>query len=223
MKTIQITAAVATSIQAIRDSGKTPWVIATSEYVVGVYKGRTEAREDKAAHGFQGSICKADELNLEVVELVAEVPAPKVAPIGGEIEGNVHDYICPHCGIDLENGVGEHLQDVNGKQIRHDKYEFACLACGGEFGAEIEKVSKAAKTGRKIKITNESTIERPCKRVWVIADEMHAANPNCKRREVLAECVNQGIAYYTARTQYQQWLGIQKEMAERIAMQAAKK
>jgi hypothetical protein len=39
---------------------------------------------------------------------------------------------------------------------------------------------------------------------------------------VLAECVRQGVAFYTARTQYQQWLGVQKEMAAREAAAAAK-
>lgn len=74
---------------------------------------------------------------------------------------------------------------------------------------------------RKIEVTNESTIERPCKLVWHIADDMKAANPEVKRKEVLAECVKRGVAFYTARTQYQQWLGVQKEMAARVASQTA--
>ena len=45
--------------------------------------------------------------------------------------------ICPHCGIDLRNGVGEHNQEVNGKRIKHDYFQFECLACGGEFGPGI--------------------------------------------------------------------------------------
>lgn len=42
-------------------------------------------------------------------------------------------------------------------------------------------------------------------RVWEIAEAMHAADPNCRRRDVHAECVRQGINPSTARTQYQRW------------------
>lgn len=46
-----------------------------------------------------------------------------------------------------------------------------------------------------------SSCELPTKKVWHIADSM----PNAKRKEVIEECVRQGIAYGTARTQYQHW------------------
>lgn len=46
-----------------------------------------------------------------------------------------------------------------------------------------------------------SSCERPTKRVWDIADSM----PKASRKEVMAECVRQGIAYGTSRTQYQAW------------------
>lgn len=50
-----------------------------------------------------------------------------------------------------------------------------------------------------------STIEAPSKRVWEIAEQMKAENPNVRRKDVIAACVEQGIAFYTARTQYQLW------------------
>ncbi len=78
----------------------------------------------------------------------------------------------------------------------------------------------AKKPKVKVEITSESTVERPCKLVYQIADEMLESRPGAKRKEVLAECVSRGIAYYTARTQYQQWLQVRKEMAEREAKQA---
>ena len=55
----------------------------------------------------------------------------------------------------------------------------------------------------------ESSIIRPCKQVWHIADSM----PGATRKEVLKACIEGGIAFYTARTQYQQWLSVQKSMA----------
>lgn len=63
-----------------------------------------------------------------------------------------------------------------------------------------------------------STITRPCKQVWHIADSM----PGSQRKDVLAACVVQGIAYFTARTQYQQWQAVQREMAARKAKEARK-
>lgn len=56
----------------------------------------------------------------------------------------------------------------------------------------------------------KSTIESPSKRVWEIADQMKAENPNVRRKDVIAACVEQGIAYYTARTQYQLWFKANK-------------
>lgn len=63
---------------------------------------------------------------------------------GYESHGLTH---CPHCGIHLSNGIGEHDQEVNGKKIKHDKYEFCCLACGEEFGPAIRKSKSSNPTG----------------------------------------------------------------------------
>lgn len=52
-----------------------------------------------------------------------------------------------------------------------------------------------------VKERNASTVASPVKRVWEIADSM----PGAKRKEIIAECIAQGIAFYTARTQYQKW------------------
>lgn len=52
-----------------------------------------------------------------------------------------------------------------------------------------------------------SSIKSPVKRVWHIADAM----PKASRKEVVAECVRQGVAYGTARTQYQAWFKASQE------------
>lgn len=52
-----------------------------------------------------------------------------------------------------------------------------------------------------------STCEKPTKKVWHIADSM----PKASRKEVVAECVRQGIAYGTSRTQYQAWFKASQE------------
>jgi len=47
-----------------------------------------------------------------------------------------------------------------------------------------------------------SSIQNPCQRVWNICEEMKGT----RRGVVLQKCVEEGITFNTARTQYQQWL-----------------
>jgi len=61
-------------------------------------------------------------------------------------------------------------------------------------------------------IIHKSQIENPCRVVWEIAGRMLAENPSVKRKDVLAACTAAGIAYYTARTQYQSYLTAVKAM-----------
>lgn len=127
-----------------------------------------------------------------------------------------HGFIhCPSCGIHLGNGVGYHGD--NGKAIKHDALQYECLGCGVEFGPAIPAPAAPKAKGTRAPVVNTSTAKRPCTLVWQIADDINAVTPGAKRSVVLAECVRQGIAFYTARTQYQQWLGVQKEMAAREA------
>lgn len=51
---------------------------------------------------------------------------------------------CPHCGIDLCNGVSQHGDDVNGKPLRHDTHMFECMGCGGGFGELIKRAAASA-------------------------------------------------------------------------------
>lgn len=51
---------------------------------------------------------------------------------------------------------------------------------------------------------DRSRVEEPCHRVWTVASSMVGA----RRRDVVAACVAQGVAFYTARTQYQRWYAI---------------
>jgi hypothetical protein len=46
-----------------------------------------------------------------------------------------------------------------------------------------------------------STIFGPCYTTWAVADDMEGA----KRGEVIKACQELGVAFYTARTQYQKW------------------
>ena len=77
-----------------------------------------------------------------------------------------------------------------------------------------QAIEAPAKGKAKPEVKHKSDIERPTKTVWHIADEMSTANPQVRRKDVIAECVNRGIAFYTARTQYQQWLSVKKGSAK---------
>lgn len=61
-----------------------------------------------------------------------------------------------------------------------------------------------------------SNVKRPCMVVWNLADMM----PNAKRKDVIAAAIAMGVATYTARTQYQLWFSVQKEMKAREAATA---
>lgn len=52
---------------------------------------------------------------------------------------------CPHCGINLDNGVGAHGDEVNGEIQKHETHIHACLGCGEEFGPLIDS-KKTPKT-----------------------------------------------------------------------------
>lgn len=210
--TYLVTNAFATSVLEI----KNPWLIVNCNYVVGAYEGRAAARAAKAT-GLAGKVVSLKEITLEIVdaaektfieETSAEVEEDK--PTGYETHGFTH---CPSCGTHLSNGVGAHNQEVNGKQVKHDKFEYCCLGCGTEFGQAIEvKTEKAPKAKAEPKvIENRSTAEKPCRLVWDLADAMVGA----RRKDVIAAAVAKGVAFYTARTQYQLWAQIQKEMAAR--------
>ncbi len=69
----------------------------------------------------------------------------------------------------------------------------------------IPKPEKTKKEESKTKrvYENSSTANSPCSLVWSIAEEMLAKGS--KRKDIIKECENQGVTYYTARTQYQKY------------------
>lgn len=59
---------------------------------------------------------------------------------------------------------------------------------------------------KDIEIKRESSVKNPVKMVWQIADEMWGQS----RSVIIKACVDAGIAYNTARTQYQAFYQIKK-------------
>ncbi len=54
-------------------------------------------------------------------------------------------------------------------------------------------------------IIRVSRIGSPCLVVWNIADHFNARTEPLRRKDVIKACEKAGIAFYTARTQYQLW------------------
>lgn len=147
-----------------------------------------------------------EELDFPVAPWVADAKAAEEA-LDQRVPGFSH---CPSCNVHLSNGVGEDGQEVNGKIIHHKAKQYECLGCGEEFGPDLmregDRLANATMepAGPRPRL---STCEKPTKRVWHIADSM----PKASRKEVIEECVRQGIAYGTSRTQYQAWFKASQE------------
>lgn len=222
MKTVKITAAFALLLES------NSWVIIDNNSAVGAYKSRTLAREAKA-EGLVGSVKNVSEVEFEVVasakpnalDLLAAMEkreAAKAVNLNDFATNEAGNSCCPVCGSEELYQGRIDPKDLNsgmGRVIDEDSVG-GCHHCDWEFDHSAKK--------SRTPITHVSTIENPCKTVWGIAIDMKAANPLVKRGAVLAECVRQGIAYYTARTQYQAWLSICKEEeATRLANEAKSK
>lgn len=111
---------------------------------------------------------------------------------------------CPHCGIGLDNGLCDFdgLVDIHGEKAARgmQKHEWACMACGGEWGALV--VSKrGGSTSPKRHYENKSSVEGAV----VVSWDIFAADPTMRRKDAIQKAVDAGVAFYTARTQYQKW------------------
>lgn len=98
-------------------------------------------------------------------------------------------------------------------EVLEEKTNLTLAEALAESGESIEDLKEADRQANAAMVNLDplkprlSTCERPTKKVWDIADSM----PKASRKEVMAECVAQGIAYGTARTQYQAWFKASQE------------
>lgn len=88
-----------------------------------------------------------------------------------------------------------------------------------EGEAELTRSQVKHAPGNKPGWVHASSVLKPTKLVWVIADEMYAEAQNAgkpmpTRKEVQDECVRRGIASGTARTQFQHWFKQRNESAQ---------
>lgn len=111
--------------------------------------------------------------------------------------------------------VPEAEPEADEPEISDDEIAAQQKAAEAAFDAAIENAMATAESaaparGAKRPYIHSSTIAKPTKKVWAIADAMiaHAeANnmPDPTRGEIIAECIARGIASGTSATQYQHW------------------
>lgn len=86
--------------------------------------------------------------------------------------------------------------------------DYRIIEVDGKFGFEaIDTPDKVEERQADSAMRGKSVVENPTNLVWQIAASM----PGARRRDVIAACVDAGIAFYTARTQYQKWYTAQKQ------------
>lgn len=126
---------------------------------------------------------------------------------------------CPNkeCGIQLSNGVCdfENMIDVHGSEsaaYKHQKHEFSCLACGTEWGEVITPKGSRGSATRHYTDRSDMSLKEKGGAVHVCHD-LYTANPGLRRKDAIQLAVDAGVAFYTARTQYQKWFKARKAAA----------
>lgn len=132
-----------------------------------------------------------------------------------ELKFNYGHVNCPHCGIHLSNGVTDFdgMVDCHGSEAaayKLMKHEWMCLGCNGEWGAEIEAPKSKGSKAPTRHYENRSTIDGAVAK----SHEIYNANPDARRKDAIQLAVDAGIAFYTARTQYQKWFKANKSKAK---------
>lgn len=171
---------------------------------------RTEVLADNAQ-----AVLTAFEEPQQVEEAVEVAQEVELTEYQQELVNHYGHTNCPHCNITLSNGVGEHGEIVNGTRIKHDEFQFVCLACDGEFGPKI-KTPKARKpvqnpTGNKIEKNRpeQNGMKYPStgtktREVWDCCDQLREKLNRPAKISELRELLPNMNAH-TLSTQYSRW------------------
>lgn len=97
--------------------------------------------------------------------------------------------------------------------------ELAAAPADGATGA----TTPSGKRDRWPERKKKSSIANPVKFVWDLADAMKKVDPSVRRKDVIEAAIANGVAGYTARTQYQAWYQMQRESQRQAALAEAKR
>lgn len=206
-----ITLAQVTAIADFQTAGKSPWITIKEDAVQGVYVNRDAARAAKT-----GKPVKHEEPSVGAYTLIdGPVDLPKGEDIADAMGHVIDDKLSPEAQADADV--------VNASEQDPDAAEFADAKDNlpADLTPSVQPIppvasapSLPADKPAKPDVRHASEVMRPTKLVWSIADRMcdeakAAGRPVPTRKEVMAECERVGIAFYTARTQYQVWKSMQ--------------
>jgi hypothetical protein len=135
-----------------------------------------------------------------------------------KLDENGVDGHCPHCGINLDNGVATYadILDSNKEGAADMKRDIVCLGCGGEWGAEVVRHSTADRhtgTGLKIEKNREERngVKRPsvggkCRVIWDFLDAVYQGGKVMPTSAMVKEAAeNNGWNPNNASIEFYQW------------------
>jgi hypothetical protein len=126
------------------------------------------------------------------------------------------DGHCPHCNIDLDNGVATYndICDTSKSAAGKMKFEIVCLGCDGEWGPQVDRTPAPVATGTGLKIEKgreeRNGIKRPsiggaCRAVWDALDAMVAEGKSPTAKDVKAMAPVRGWNVNNASIEFYQW------------------
>lgn len=126
---------------------------------------------------------------------------------------------------DLKTTAREQLKTMNAEEFENAHKKDALIEIATEFGVEDTSGTKAELVEKIIgavdlpdpSLRETSNVDSPVATVWELADTMKAENPDVRRKDVIAAARAKGVAFYTARTQYQAWFTATNRGANRLA------
>lgn len=217
---MKATRKIINALNAIEFGGKTPWLVVEEDVIVFAGASRVSAREAKTE---KGKVCKLEDLGITSKDI--HVSDDPVVPFKGpaRIEMKVFEALS-----DIEGagcfGVLNGDEIVTVYSTREEAPDADLVFIDGSTEMEVYSDSpltpeeaeepKKARTPRKPALDGprKSTIEKPTKRVWAIADAMFQKNPEVTRKEIVETCIKEGIARNTASTQHYHWRQVNKHI-----------
>lgn len=205
--------------QALKAAEKAGWSEA---------EARAQLRKDGKKYYF---LNPADVAAMQKGIKAAFDEAREQGPVGARqsMDNWINEFKANIQGCQSLNAIPALYDLLNAKKGLTDSVREALDEAIGARALQIEADEALTRTqikhapGNKPGWVHASSVQKPTKLVWVIADEMYAEAQNAgkpmpTRKEVQDECVRRGIASGTARTQFQHWFKVHNENPERATI-----